>query len=188
MSAFIRGDDHNSGVAKGVEGGTGRARPRVKWNSGDSKSVSLSAVGSANSGSGSYETDVVVIGSGVGGLSTAAVLATHGDSVTVLESHYLPGGVAHAFEIDGYKFDAGPSLWAGMSEPGTNPLRQILDILEEKVLGFWGEGACVRLYSRYMEGHARERLAYACIVHCMHGACSLLLPHVRFSLGVLSRA
>lgn len=96
-------------------------------------SVSLSA------GAVSHETDVVVIGSGVGGLSAAAMLSRHGDSVTVLESHYLPGGVAHAFDIDGYKFDAGPSLWAGMSEPGTNPLRQILDVLEEEVRK-WDEG------------------------------------------------
>lgn len=36
------------------------------------------------------------------------------------------------------RFDAGPSLWAGMSEPGTNPLRQILDVLEEEVRG-WGK-------------------------------------------------
>ncbi|CAN0261220.1 unnamed protein product [Pylaiella littoralis] len=93
-----------------------------------SASVSVSAGGAV-----SHETDVVVIGSGVGGLSAAAMLARHGDSVTVLESHYLPGGVAHAFDIKGYRFDAGPSLWAGMSEPGTNPLRQILDVLEEEV-------------------------------------------------------
>lgn len=51
----------------------------------------------------SHETDVVVIGSGVGGLSAAAMLSRHGDSVTVLESHYLPGGVAHAFDIEGYR-------------------------------------------------------------------------------------
>lgn len=86
-----------------------------------------------SAGAASHETDVVVIGSGVGGLSAAAMLSRHGDSVTVLESHYHPGGVAHAFDIDGYKFDAGPSLWAGMSESGTNPLRQILDVLEEEV-------------------------------------------------------
>ena len=77
-----------------------------------------------------------MIGSGVGGLSAAALLSRHGDRVTVLESHYHPGGVAHAFDIDGYRFDAGPSLWAGMSKPGTNPLRQILDILGEEVRGF----------------------------------------------------
>ncbi|CAM9114159.1 unnamed protein product [Ectocarpus sp. 13 AM-2016] len=90
--------------------------------------------GPVSAGAVSHETDVVVIGSGVGGLSAAAMLSRHGDSVTVLESHYLPGGVAHAFDIEGYRsFDAGPSLWAGMSEPGTNPLRQILDVLEEEV-------------------------------------------------------
>lgn len=62
-----------------------------------SSSVSVSA------GAASHETDVVVIGSGVGGLSAAAMLSRHGDSVTVLESHYLPGGVAHAFDIEGYR-------------------------------------------------------------------------------------
>ncbi|CAM9259920.1 unnamed protein product [Discosporangium mesarthrocarpum] len=79
------------------------------------------------------ETDVVVIGSGIGGLSAAALAARHGNKVMIIESHYLPGGCAHAFEVGGYKFDAGPSLWAGMSQPGTNPLRQVLDILEEEV-------------------------------------------------------
>ncbi|CAM9185357.1 unnamed protein product [Ectocarpus sp. 12 AP-2014] len=96
--------------------------------------LKLLTAGPVSAGAVSHETDVVVIGSGVGGLSAAAMLSRHGDSVTVLESHYLPGGVAHAFDIEGYRsFDAGPSLWAGMSEPGTNPLRQILDVLEEEV-------------------------------------------------------
>eukprot|EP00903_Cladosiphon_okamuranus_P011352 g10700.t1 len=108
-----------------------RASSGVKGRSGTSRSRSTSVTGFA--GADSHETDVVVIGSGVGGLSAAAMLSRHGDSVTVLESHYLPGGVAHAFDIEGYRFDAGPSLWAGMSEPGTNPLRQILDVLEEEV-------------------------------------------------------
>ena len=49
-----------------------------------------------------------------------------GYSVTVLESHYLPGGVAHTFEKDGFKFDAGPSLWNGMSTKPYNPLREVL--------------------------------------------------------------
>eukprot|EP00752_Nemacystus_decipiens_P003592 g3311.t1 len=107
-------------ASSGVPGRSGAARSGLA-------SVALFA------GADSHETDVVVIGSGVGGLSAAAMLSRHGDSVTVLESHYLPGGVAHAFDIEGYRFDAGPSLWAGMSEPGTNPLRQILDVLEEEV-------------------------------------------------------
>jgi phytoene dehydrogenase-like protein len=43
-----------------------------------------------------------------------------------LESHYLAGGVAHTFEKDGFKFDAGPSLWNGMATKPFNPLREIL--------------------------------------------------------------
>jgi len=78
------------------------------------------------------ETDVVVIGSGIGGLCCAALLAKYGDDVTVCESHVYPGGAAHSFERDGYMFDSGPSLWAGMSQPSINPLRQVLDAVGEE--------------------------------------------------------
>lgn|SRR6056297_2991481 len=60
------------------------------------------------------ETDVVVIGSGIGGLSCAALLAYYGVDVQVYESHYHAGGCAHGFEIDSFQFDSGPSLWNGM--------------------------------------------------------------------------
>ena len=48
--------------------------------------------------------DVVVIGAGIGGLSAAAIIAKCGMSVTVLESHNVPGGAAHAWARDGYTF------------------------------------------------------------------------------------
>ena len=79
-------------------------------------------------------TDVVVIGSGVGGLCCAAMLAKYGFQVTVCESHSIAGGAAHSFERDGYKFDSGPSLYSGLSySPSNNPLRQVLDAIEEDV-------------------------------------------------------
>ncbi|KAJ1626723.1 hypothetical protein T492DRAFT_201008 [Pavlovales sp. CCMP2436] len=74
---------------------------------------------------GSESVDVVVIGAGVGGLSCAAMLARYGLDVLVLESHSIAGGAAHGFERGGFKFDSGPSLFNGMSEPSTNPLRQV---------------------------------------------------------------
>ncbi len=74
--------------------------------------------------------DVVVIGSGIGGLSCAALLARYGLEVVVCESHTIAGGAAHAFERQGFHFDSGPSLHSGMSHPSANPLRQVLDALE----------------------------------------------------------
>ncbi|XP_010414806.1 PREDICTED: prolycopene isomerase, chloroplastic [Camelina sativa] len=85
--------------------------------------------------SGKSEADVVVIGSGIGGLCCGALLARYGQDVLVLESHDQPGGAAHSFEIKGYKFDSGPSLFSGLQSrgPQANPLAQVLDALGESL-------------------------------------------------------
>ena len=52
--------------------------------------------------------DAIVIGSGVGGLCTAALLARHASRrVLVLERHYVAGGFTHVFERPGYEWDVG---------------------------------------------------------------------------------
>lgn len=78
--------------------------------------------------------DVVVVGSGVGGLSCAALCAKYGMQTLCLETHDTAGGVAHSFERYStasrdvpFCFDSGPSLITGLSRKGTNPLRQVLD-------------------------------------------------------------
>ena len=52
----------------------------------------------------------VVVGSGFGGLAAAIRLGARGYRVTVLEKLDAPGGRAYAFEQDGFRFDAGPSI------------------------------------------------------------------------------
>ena len=51
--------------------------------------------------------DAIVIGSGMGGMTTAAMLAELGQRVLVLEQHYVPGGFTHAFKRGPYEWDVG---------------------------------------------------------------------------------
>lgn len=53
------------------------------------------------------EWDYIVIGSGMGGMTTAAMLSNLGKKVLVLEQHYVPGGFTHTFRRKGYEWDVG---------------------------------------------------------------------------------
>lgn len=68
-----------------------------------------------------------VIGSGVGGLTAAAVLAQAGCEVTVYEQWPRIGGVTATLERDGFRWDLGPLLIAGLapSEPAGRILGQL---------------------------------------------------------------
>ncbi|XP_075033342.1 all-trans-retinol 13,14-reductase-like [Mixophyes fleayi] len=73
--------------------------------------------------------DALVIGSGVGGLSAATVLAKAGKKVLVLEQHDQAGGSCHTFQEHGYEFDVGVHYVGQMHEGGM--LRVIMDQLTE---------------------------------------------------------
>lgn len=62
--------------------------------------------------------DVIVIGAGIGGLSTAALLAKAGKSVLLVERHDRPGGYAHGFRRKQYHFDSGVHLVSGCGVEG----------------------------------------------------------------------
>ena len=65
---------------------------------------------------------IVIIGAGVGGLTTAALLAKAGFEVTVLESQSYPGGSAGTFFHKGYRFDAGATVVGGFQANGPHAI------------------------------------------------------------------
>jgi phytoene desaturase len=54
--------------------------------------------------------DIIVIGSGFGGLTTAIRLQAQGHQVTIIEKRDKPGGRAYVYEQDGFIFDGGPTI------------------------------------------------------------------------------
>jgi len=77
--------------------------------------------------------DVIVIGSGIGGLVTASQLAAKGAKVLVLERYLIPGGSGGSFKRQGYTFDVGASMIFGFGQKGhTNLLtRALADVGEQ---------------------------------------------------------
>ena len=67
--------------------------------------------------------DIIVIGSGAGGLTAAVALAQAGKSVLVCEQHEVPGGWTHSFTLNGYRFSPGVHYIGGIEEGGS--LRRI---------------------------------------------------------------
>ena len=53
---------------------------------------------------------VIIVGAGIGGLATAMRLQAAGFQVTVLEKNETVGGRANVREVNGFRFDTGPSL------------------------------------------------------------------------------
>ncbi|MFT6027373.1 MAG: all-trans-retinol 13,14-reductase [Bacteroidia bacterium] len=51
--------------------------------------------------------DAIVIGSGLGSMTFAAIMAKMGKKILILEKHYVPGGFTHVFKRKEYEWDVG---------------------------------------------------------------------------------
>ncbi|HEY1649158.1 MAG TPA: NAD(P)/FAD-dependent oxidoreductase [Terracidiphilus sp.] len=71
--------------------------------------------------------DAIVIGSGMGGLTAAVLLAQHGGKrVLVLERHYEAGGFTHTFRRPGFDWDVGLH-YIGQVQNARDPVRMAFD-------------------------------------------------------------
>ena len=95
----------------------------------------------------------VIIGSGLGGLSTALRLSHKGYDVTILEKHSTPGGRLNIIEQDGFRFDMGPSFMSMTYE-----LDELFGSVGMKVPIELEE--LEPLYQVFFEGQNKPRLIY----------------------------
>lgn len=74
--------------------------------------------------------EVIVIGSGYGGLAAAALLQKSGFSVTAFEAHTAAGGCASSYKRKEFIFDVGATTLSGVRDD--RPLGMLFKILEIK--------------------------------------------------------
>lgn len=104
--------------------------------------------------------DTVVIGSGMGGLAAASMLARHaGERVLVLERHYTAGGFTHSFRRPGFDWDVGVHYIGEVHRPRSS-MRRIFDHLTDGELQWADMGEVydrVRIGDRTFDFVAGER-------------------------------
>ena len=72
--------------------------------------------------------DVIVIGSGIGGLISAGMFASHGLKTLVLEKHIKPGGYLSSFTRKGFIFDSAVDCVSGVAPGGL--IHRVLEMLD----------------------------------------------------------
>lgn len=76
---------------------------------------------------------MIVIGSGIGGLCTAALLSKLGRKVCVLEQHYTAGGFTHSYQRKGFEWDVGVHYIGEVHKP-YSMMRRLFDLITDAQL------------------------------------------------------
>ncbi|PTM08948.1 MAG: FAD-dependent oxidoreductase, partial [Bacteroidetes bacterium] len=92
--------------------------------------------------------DTIIIGSGMGGLATAAILSKQGQKVLVLERHYTAGGFTHIFKRKGFEWDVGIH-YIGEVQREHSILKKLFDYVSDSELKWADMG---EVYDRIVIG------------------------------------
>lgn len=98
---------------------------------------------------------VVIVGAGIGGLVTAALLAARGRAVTVIEKEQAVGGKARRVPVEGAEVDAGPTVFTlrevfeEIFDACGASLADYVDVEQAEVLArhAWNRGARLDLFA-----------------------------------------
>jgi len=74
--------------------------------------------------------DAIIIGSGMGGMTTAALMSKAGKKVLVLEQHYTAGGYTHSYSRNGYEWDVGVHYIGEVGDPSSS-MRRVFDFITD---------------------------------------------------------
>jgi len=74
--------------------------------------------------------DVIIIGSGISGLTSGILLAKEGKKVLILEKHFKAGGWTHTFKRDNYEWDVGIHYIGEVHNP-RSPVRKLFDLVSD---------------------------------------------------------
>jgi all-trans-retinol 13,14-reductase len=77
--------------------------------------------------------DSIIIGSGMGSLTTAAILSKEGQKVLVLERHYTAGGFTHVFKRKGFEWDVGIH-YIGEVQRESSVIKKLFDYISDAQL------------------------------------------------------
>jgi len=96
----------------------------------------------------SIKYDVIVIGSGIGSLTTATLLARSGKKVLILERHYVAGGFTHIFKRKNYEWDVGIHYIGEVQRPNS-AIKKMFDYITDGKLQWADMG---EVYDRVIIG------------------------------------
>lgn len=87
------------------------------------------------------EYDAIIIGSGLSGLTTAAILSKEGKKVLVLEQHFTAGGASHVFKRKGYEWDVGLHYVGGEVSKNDSQLYKLFNYITDGKLEWSSMGS-----------------------------------------------